>query len=95
MDMERKLDEVVERIVRLETAEHYRHQALAAQLYSISARLDMSAPGHWPSPGPPSPGYGAWIKVPLALCLPILVFLLMLAITGDPRAALNAARLAG
>lgn len=83
--MERKLDEMIERIVRLETASEFRHHYIVERF----GRLEMLL--HSPQPH----GNGGWFKVPLALCLPILVFLLMLAITGDLRTALNAARLAG
>lgn len=84
--MERKLDDLLERIVRLETAEHFRHQYLAGQIANLEMRL--MAPDR-------SQRSGAWLKIPLALSLPAIVFLVMLGLTGDLRTALSAARWAG
>jgi hypothetical protein len=77
--MERRLDDLQAEVVRLATAEEYRYRQLAWHLQLIHARLEQPQPN------------GAWLKIPLALCLPIAIFLLMLAVTGDLRAALTAA----
>ena len=84
--MERKLDEIRDRLVRLETAEEYRHQALAYHIQALIHRHEQ---------GQQSSSSGWLLKVPLALALPVAVFLLMLAITHDPRAAFNFATKAG
>jgi hypothetical protein len=80
--MERKLDAIGTQLVRLETAAEYRHQVVAWHLQTLHAKLDQRS------------GVG-WLKVPLALALPVAVFLLMWAITGDFRSALTAAAKAG
>jgi len=80
--MERKLDDLRDQVTRLEVASEHRHAFMAWHLQAIHARLDQPQPS-------------GWLKVPLALALPIAVFLLMLALTGDWRSAMHAAKLAG
>lgn len=100
--MERQLSEITERIIKLETAQEFRYQATHQQHMAILARLEII---HFTIHRPPLPngsgytsrngsGWG-WVKIPTALVLPILVFFLILTITGDLRSALNAARGAG
>ncbi len=85
--MERKLDEIKEMLIRQGMAQDYRDRWIHWQLEVITARLSNHE-----SAGPS----GAWLKIPLALALPVAIFLLMLSITGgDIRAALRAAKLAG
>jgi len=81
--MERRLDDLQAEVVRLATAEEYRYRQTAWHLQLIHARLEQPQSS------------GAWLKIPLALCLPVAIFLLMLAITGDLRTALTAAAKAG
>jgi hypothetical protein len=65
---------------RLAIAAEYRHQTLLWHVQAIHAQINQ-----------PPPGNHGWLKLPLALALPVAIFLLMLAITGDPRTALKAA----
>jgi hypothetical protein len=80
--MQHQLDSINAQLAQLTAAAEYRHQLVLWHLQVIHAKLEQS-PGH------------SWLKVPLALALPVAVFLLMWAITGDARKALNAAKLAG
>jgi hypothetical protein len=91
--MERKLDEIVERQVRSDTAQEYRHQIVTGQLHRHEQiLLELYAKAH----SIQAPGLlSGLVKVPVALALPVVVFLVMLAVTGDPRTAFKAARGAG
>jgi hypothetical protein len=79
--MERKLDEIRDGMVRLETASQFRH----AQLMETLGRLHNAH----------NASSGAWLKVPIALALPLIIFVVMWLTTGDLRSALSAARSAG
>lgn len=81
--MQHQLDSINDKLAHLAAAADYRHQYVAWHLQMIHTRLDQSS------------ATGAWLKIPLALALPVGVFLLMWAITGDARKALSAAKLAG
>ena len=83
------LSEINERLIRSEVAAEWRHREVVTRL----AMLEL--PRSQQSLNGTGSGWGPWVKVPLALLLPLLAFLLTLAITGDPRAALNAARVSG
>ena len=101
--MERQLSEITERIIKLETAQEFRYQATQQQHMAILVRLEtIHFAVHRSPPLPNGNGYTnrngsgwGWVKIPTALVLPILVFFLILTITGDLRSALNAARGAG
>lgn len=82
--MERELQEVRAQLARIEMASDYRHRFVAWHLQAIHARLDESRYSS-----------GTWLKVPLALALPVGIFLLMWAITGNFGLAVKAAKLAG
>lgn len=74
---------LMEKLVRLEVAAEYRHQAILWHLHEIHAHVH------------PDTANRSWLKVPIALVLPIAIFLLMLALTGDLRSALKVAKIAG
>ena len=83
--MERRLDEIKEMLIRQGLAQDYRDRWILWQLERIANTHHE-----------PAGLSGAWLKIPLALALPVAIFLLMLSITGgDVRAALRAAKLAG
>lgn len=82
--MQDQLDSIKSQLAHLTAAAEYRHQLELWHLQIIHAKLDHQTTH--------SQG---WLKVPLALALPVAVFLLMWAITGDARRALSAAKLAG
>ena len=94
--MERKLEEITERLIRLDTAQEFRHKDLTDKVTQTLTRLEHVQV--LLRRGPPAPtrnGSGAWIKVPVALVLPSLVFFLILAITGDLKAAREVLRFLG
>jgi hypothetical protein len=91
--MEHKLDEIIERQIRLETAQEYRFQMLSGQLQHILYAQQQLLRPH--SNGNGNGGNSALlslVKGSLAMLLPAAVFLLVLALTGDFRAALLAAK---
>jgi hypothetical protein len=81
--MEQKLDAIKEGQIRLEAGMGYQHQAVMWHLQNIHAILQAQA------------GASTGFKVPLALALPVVVFLIMLAITGDLRSAIKLAKVVG
>ena len=99
--MERKLEEITERLIRLDTAQEFRHKVLTDQATQTLMRLEhvqvllRRVPPAPARNGNGRNGSGAWIKVPVALVLPSLVFFLILAITGDLKAAREVLRFLG
>jgi hypothetical protein len=90
--MERQhLSEISERLIRLDAAQEWRHKEVLTHLELLHQRIYLPSNGN----GSVNGSWGPWVKIPIAILLPLLVFLLTLAFTGDPRAALNAVRSAG